>query len=68
MPDSPFNRILWNNGKMEADSKNQTLAYNLSLYLFREKVPRKTIRELTSDFRNITKNDSASLPEQIHLD
>ena len=68
MPNSPFNRILWNNGKMEADSKNQTLAYNLSLYLFREKVPRKTIRELTSDFRNITKNDLAPLPEQIHLD
>ena len=67
MPASPFNKILWNNGKMEADSKNQILAYNLSLYLFRVKVPRKTIEELTSDFRNITKNDSASLPEQIHL-
>jgi len=65
LPNSPFNRILWNNGKMETIGKNQTLAFNLSLYLLGEDVPRKTIENLELDFQNITKNETATLPPRI---
>lgn len=67
LPKSPLNKILWNNGIMEAASKNQTLAYNLCLYLLGEKTPRKSIEDIVSDLRFITKNDNAKLPKKIKI-
>ncbi|OYZ01876.1 MAG: hypothetical protein B7Y37_04580 [Sphingobacteriia bacterium 28-36-52] len=64
-PDSPFNKILWNNGKMEAKSTNQSLALSLALYLLHQEVDQE---DLCKKYRDILKNDTVDLPEKIILD
>lgn len=63
MPESPYNKILWFNGKMEAKAKNQTLAYNLTLYMFYEFKGNE--EELLVKYRDTTKNEKIQLPKQI---
>lgn len=65
LPKSPFNKILWDNGKMEANIKNQTLAFNLSLYLLQEENKRKTHDDLLNDYRRILKDDQIHLPKTL---
>jgi len=66
MPSSFLNRILWNNGIIESNGKNQTLAFNLSLYLLGEKPPRKTTEQFLKDYRQILKSDSVVLPKRLN--
>ena len=63
-PNSPYNNILWNKGKMEATTKNQTLAYRLSLYLFDE-IKFSDLENLLESYRSIAKNEELFLPEVI---
>jgi DNA sulfur modification protein DndB len=62
LPESPYNKILWVNGKMQATAKNQNLAYNLTLYMFYEFKGNK--EELLVKYREITKNEKIQLPKQ----
>ncbi len=61
-PESPFNKVLWNNGKMEAKSVNQTFAYNLALYMLKQEIDQA---ELETKYREIIKNDKAVLPSKV---
>jgi DNA sulfur modification protein DndB len=63
-PDSPFNKVLWDNGKMEAKQASQTIAYNLALYLLDE-YPAGDIKGLLKKYREITKDDDADLPDRV---
>ncbi|MDZ4147051.1 MAG: DNA sulfur modification protein DndB [Flavobacteriaceae bacterium] len=60
-PATPLNKILWNNKKMEAKAANQSLAYNLILYLLGNKVDEK---KLLNDYRQIF--DKTNLPKKIN--
>lgn len=62
MPRSPLNYILWNNGKMEANSKNQVLAFDLCLYLLNSLSEEEG---LLNRFRDIRKNPEINLPEKL---
>jgi hypothetical protein len=62
MPDSLYNGILWSNGNMEANSKNQTLAFNLTLYVLGENINEDN---LLKQYRDMLKNDEANLPKKI---
>lgn len=64
LPNSPFNAILWNNGKMEARETYQRLAYDISLYIFGE-FDQNKVDELLVRYRELTKNSEAVLPKQI---
>ena len=64
MPNSPFNLILWNNGKMEAKETNQKLAYDLALYLMNE-LSGESEKALLEKYKEILKNPSATLPKKI---
>lgn len=64
MPDSPYNKVLWNNGKMEAKSQNQSLAFELSLYLLDE-IPKSREKELLKNYRETLKNDTVKLPTKL---
>lgn len=66
MPNSPFNKVLWNNGKMEAKDKNQRLALNIALYIFNE-IPKYEEDSLLENYREILKDAKANLPEKISL-
>ena len=58
-PETDLNKILWNNKKMEAKAANQSLAFNLILYLLGNKVDEE---KLLKDYRQILKNDTIDLP------
>ena len=60
-PETDLNKILWNNKKMEAKAANQSLAFNLILYLLGNKVDDE---KLLQDYRQILKNDTIDLPER----
>jgi DNA sulfur modification protein DndB len=62
-PDSPFNKIIWNNGKMDVKGGSQTLMVDLTLYLLRKY--RKDTDDLLRRLRDITKNDNIELPNQL---
>ncbi len=62
-PDSPFNKIIWNNGKMDVKSGTQTLMVDLSVYLLNKYSGNN--QELLKRLRDITKNDNIELPEII---
>lgn len=64
-PHSQFDKLLWNNGKMEAKTINQTLALDLSLYLLHQQVD---FENLLTRYRQILKNDDAILPAKVILD
>jgi DNA sulfur modification protein DndB len=60
-PTGDFDKILWNNGKMEAKANHQSLAYTLSLYLLGNDVDTD---KLLSNYRRILKNENIELPER----
>ena len=60
-PETDLNKILWNNKKMEAKAANQSLAFNLILYLLGNNVDEE---KLLLDYRQILKNDTIDLPER----
>lgn len=64
MPDSPYNKVLWDRGKMEAKETSQVIAYNLTLYLLKE-LPESETNILKKKYKEITKDDDAELPTQI---
>jgi DNA sulfur modification protein DndB len=63
-PESSLNKVLWNKGKMEAKGVNQTLAFDICLYMLGEYQIEKEI-ELRERFRSITKDDLIDLPNKI---
>lgn len=63
-PESPYNKVLWNNGKMEAKEKSQNIAYHLSLYLLNV-LPEDKLEILEQDYRQVTKVNNAKLPNKI---
>jgi DNA sulfur modification protein DndB len=65
-PYSPFNKIIWNNGKMDVKSGSQTLMVDLTLYLLRKY--NKDTDDLLRRLRDITKNDYIELPNPINTD
>lgn len=64
MPDSPLNKVVWSQGKMSAATANQTLAYNLVLYLL-NKFPANKLPELRKKYIEITKHDKIKLPKKV---
>ena len=64
LPESPFNKVLWNKGKMETKGVNQTLAFELCLYLLNS-FPVNKEQELLTKYRNIIKNDDENLPLKV---
>jgi DNA sulfur modification protein DndB len=64
MPNSPYNKVLWDQGKMEAKISSQTIAFNLTRYLLNE-YPKGDVPNLLKKYREITKNDDAELPVKI---
>jgi len=64
MPESPLNNVIWTFGKMTAGTVNQSLAYNLVLYMLNS-FPDKDLDGLKLKYREITKNNSANLPSKI---
>jgi DNA sulfur modification protein DndB len=65
-PDSPFDKIIWNNGKMDVKSGSQTLMVDLTLYLLGKY--NKDIDDLLRRLKDITKNDNIELPAKINTD
>lgn len=63
-PSSPFNKILWNNGRMEAKESNQKFALELSLFLLGE-LPVEREASLLIKYRDILKNTIVELPEKL---
>jgi DNA sulfur modification protein DndB len=64
MPNSPFNKVLWNKGKMEARELNQKIALELSLYLFGE-LDQIGTQSLLEKYRELLKNNDISLPKKM---
>lgn len=63
-PNTPFKGILWNNGKMEAKEKNQSVAFDVALYILNE-MPKQEVKEFTERYREIMKDSKASLPQKL---
>lgn len=63
-PGGIFDRILWNEGRIEAKAENRTAAFELCLYLLGE---RNGVApdELEEKLRTITKNPNYKLPKQV---
>lgn len=59
-PESPFNKIIWNNGKMDTKTKTQTLMVDLTLYVLGKYT--KDIDILKKSLKEVTKNDDIELP------
>jgi len=64
-PDSPFNKIIWNNGKMDVKSGSQSLMVDLTLYLLGKY--NKSTDALHNKLKDVTKNDDIQLPDIIRL-
>lgn len=63
-PDSPLNKVLWNNGKMEAKDANQKIAFDLCIYLLGD-LQDVQVPILLNRYREILKNPDAILPNNI---
>jgi len=59
-PESPFNKIIWNHGKMDTKSKTQTLMVELTLYVLGKYS--KDVDVLRRSLQDVTKNDDIELP------
>lgn len=59
-PDSPFNKIIWNHGKMDTKSKTQTLMVDLTFYILGKY--NGEIEVLKKSLQDVTKNDDIELP------
>jgi DNA sulfur modification protein DndB len=62
-PQSPFNKISWNNGKMDTKGITQKLMVDLTLYIMGKY--NKDLLDLIKRLRDVTKNDFIELPEQV---
>jgi len=63
-PNGPFDRVLWNNGKMDARDSSQKLALELALYLLHElPIERESI--LLSKYREVLKDPYVELPIKL---
>jgi len=62
-PDSPFNKIIWNHGKMDVKGKNQLLIVDLSIYLLGKY--NKNVNDLLRRLKEATKNDDIQLPDVL---
>lgn len=64
MPNSPFNNVLWNKGKMEAKESNQKVAFELAIYIMGD-LPEEAEQNLLESYRQLLKNPHVSLPEKL---
>ena len=64
MPDSPFNNILWYNGKMKAREANQTLAVELAIYLL-DDLPAPRKEKLLENYRQTLEQPRVKLPKKL---
>lgn len=64
-PESFLNRILWNEGLMEANSKAQRLAFDVALFKCGITTDDQVVAELLERFRAHMKNDIVDLPERL---
>jgi len=62
-PQSPFNKISWNNGKMDTKGTTQKLMVDLTLYLLGKY--NKDFIDLKKRLRDVTKNDFIELPQPV---
>jgi DNA sulfur modification protein DndB len=63
-PKSPLNKILWNNGRIEAKAKNQSVAFYLCLHLLGQLGSEET-EVLRVDYQEILKDPEAVLPKKL---
>jgi DNA sulfur modification protein DndB len=66
-PGGAFDRILWNEGKVDAKAENRTAAFELCLHLLGERNGTQS-EELQEKLRKITKDPAYKLPEPIFVD
>lgn len=64
MPESPLNKILWNNGKIE--TKFEKLSIDICLYLLNSYTG--SAIELLKKYREALKNETIELPEKLVTD
>lgn len=63
-PESPFNNLLWIDGKMKAREKNQKLAFEIALYLFGD-LSKEREKSLLERYREIVGNPALKLPDKV---
>jgi len=63
-PESQLNKVLWNNGKLEAGAKNQGVAFRLCLHLLGQLDAQETDR-LRDNYRELLKNTDSELPAMV---
>lgn len=63
-PESPLNKVLWNNGKMEAKAKNQSVAFQLCLYLLNQ-LGDEEEEQLRTNYREVLKAPKEDLPVKL---
>ena len=63
-PGGHFDRILWNEGKVEARAKNRNAAYELCLYLLGEQ-DRQGKQNLLTTLKEVTKHPDYELPPPL---
>jgi DNA sulfur modification protein DndB len=66
-PGGAFDRILWNEGKVEAKAENRTAAFELCLHLLGEKNGTSP-EELQDKLRKITKDPAYKLPKPVAVE
>lgn len=64
MPESPFNNVFWNNGKMLAREANQNIAFELTLYIMGD-LSKEREPALLEKYRDLLKNPKINLPKKI---
>jgi DNA sulfur modification protein DndB len=64
MPGSPFNGILWSKNRMLPKSKNQSVAYNLALYLA-GKLSKQEATSLLENYREVLDKADIELPSKL---
>lgn len=64
MPESPFNYVFWNSGKMLAREANQNIAFELTLYLLGD-LAKERESSLLEKYRDLLKNSKTALPRKL---
>jgi DNA sulfur modification protein DndB len=64
MPASPLNGILWNDGRMDVNSGNQSFAYHYCLYLLGE-LSSNDEPKILEGYNKIRKSNLRKLPEKL---
>ncbi len=63
-PESPLNNVVWNNGRMEAKSSNQNIAFKLVLYILNQLNDNEE-NNLLNQYRILLKNEHLNLPNKL---